>query len=115
MELRGYEAQITDEARGLRDRGFDPGSGCSSAASRDSAINALSERILFGDILPGRVVTVGVGGRSAEREFLTLQRSGKTDSGVGFLLGDPLEFAVTLMRPGGVCENSSRSPRPVCA
>ena len=72
MEAQDMKLQITDEARGLlADRGFDPVLGARPlrrAIQRDIE-DALSERILFGDILPGQVVTVGVKGEGAEREF----------------------------------------------
>ena len=72
MEAQDMKLQITDEARELlADRGFDPGLGARPlrrAIQRDIE-DALSERILFGDILPGQVVTVGVKGEGVEREF----------------------------------------------
>ena len=72
METQDMKLQITDEARELlADRGFDPVLGARPlrrAIQRDIE-DALSERILFGDILPGQVVTVGVKGEGAEREF----------------------------------------------
>ena len=72
MEAQDLKLQITDEARELlADRGFDPVLGARPlrrAIQRDIE-DALSERILFGDILPGQVVTVGVKGEGAEREF----------------------------------------------
>ena len=72
MEAEDMKLQITDEARELlADRGFDPVLGARPlrrAIQRDIE-DALSERILFGDILPGQVVTVGVKGEGAEREF----------------------------------------------
>ena len=72
MEAQDMKLQITDEARELlADRGFDPILGARPlrrAIQRDIE-DALSERILFGDILPGQVVTVGVKGEGAEREF----------------------------------------------
>lgn len=72
MEAQDMKLQITDEARELlADRGFDPVLGARPlrrAIQRDIE-DALSERILFGDILPGQVVTVGVKGEVAEREF----------------------------------------------
>ena len=72
MEGQDMKLQITDEARELlADRGFDPVLGARPlrrAIQRDIE-DALSERILFGDILPGQVVTVGVKGEGAEREF----------------------------------------------
>lgn len=72
MEAQDMKLQINDEARELlADRGFDPVLGARPlrrAIQRDIE-DALSERILFGDILPGQVVTVGVKGEGAEREF----------------------------------------------
>ena len=72
MEAQDMKLQITDEARELlADRGFDPVLGARPlrrAIQRDIE-DALSERILFGDILPGQVVTVGVKGEGKEREF----------------------------------------------
>ena len=72
MEAQDMKLQITDEARELlADRGFDPVLGARPlrrAIQRDIE-DALSERILFGDLLPGQVVTVGVKGEGAEREF----------------------------------------------
>ena len=72
MEAQDMKLQITDEARELlADRGFDPVLGARPlrrAIQRDIE-DALSERILFGDILPGQVVTVGVKGEGAERGF----------------------------------------------
>lgn len=72
MEAQDMKLQITDEARELlAGRGFDPVLGARPlrrAIQRDIE-DALSERILFGDILPGQVVTVGVKGEGAEREF----------------------------------------------
>ncbi len=72
MEAQDMKLQITDEARELlADRGFDPVLGARPlrrAIQRDIE-DALSERILFGDILPGQVVTVGVKGEGTEREF----------------------------------------------
>lgn len=72
MEAQDMKLQITDEARELlADRGFDPVLGARPlrrAIQRDIE-DALSERILFGDILPGQVVTVGVKGEGAERDF----------------------------------------------
>ena len=72
MEAQDMKLQITDEARELlADRGFDPVLGARPlrrAIQRDIE-DALSELILFGDILPGQVVTVGVKGEGAEREF----------------------------------------------
>ena len=72
MEAQDMKLQITDEARELlADRGFDPVLGARPlrrAIQRDIE-DALSERILFGDILQGQVVTVGVKGEGAEREF----------------------------------------------
>ena len=72
MENQNMSLQITDEARELlADRGFDPVLGARPlrrAIQRDIE-DALSERILFGEIVPGQVVTVGVRGEGDEREF----------------------------------------------
>ena len=72
VRAQGMELQLTDAARDLlADRGFDPVLGARPlrrAIQRDIE-DALSERILFGEILPGQVVTVGVTGEGAEREF----------------------------------------------
>ena len=72
MESQNMSLQITDEARELlADRGFDPVLGARPlrrAIQRDIE-DALSERILFGEIVPGQVVTVGVRGEGDEREF----------------------------------------------
>ena len=72
MESQNMSLQITDEARELlADRGFDPVLGARPlrrAIQRDIE-DALSERILFGEIVPGKVVTVGVRGEGDEREF----------------------------------------------
>ena len=72
MEAQDMKLQITDEARELlADRGFDPVLGARPLrrAIQREIEDALSERILFGDILPGQVVTVGVKGEGTEREF----------------------------------------------
>ncbi len=65
MESQNMSLQITDEARELlADRGFDPVLGARPlrrAIQRDIE-DALSERILFGEIVPGQVVSVGVRG-----------------------------------------------------
>ncbi len=72
MEAQDMRLQLTDEARELlADRGFDPVLGARPlrrAIQRDIE-DALSERILFGEIMPGQVVTVGVSGEGADREF----------------------------------------------
>ena len=72
MESQNMSLQITDEARELlADRGFDPVLGARPlrrAIQRDIE-DALSESILFGEIVPGQVVTVGVRGEGDEREF----------------------------------------------
>jgi ATP-dependent Clp protease ATP-binding subunit ClpC len=72
MRAQGMELQLTDAARDLlADRGFDPVLGARPlrrAIQRDIE-DALSERILFGEVLPGQVVTVGVQGEGADREF----------------------------------------------
>ena len=72
MRAQGMELQLTEDARQLlADRGFDPVLGARPlrrAIQRDIE-DALSERILFGEILPGQVVTVGAEGEGAERHF----------------------------------------------
>ncbi|MGO3797276.1 MAG: ATP-dependent Clp protease ATP-binding subunit [Pauljensenia sp.] len=72
MQEQGMELQLTDEARELlADRGYDPVLGARPlrrAIQRDIE-DALSERILFGEIAPGQVVTVGVTGEGTDREF----------------------------------------------
>ncbi|WP_026459889.1 ATP-dependent Clp protease ATP-binding subunit [Schaalia suimastitidis] len=72
MEAQDMRLQLTDEARDLlADRGFDPVLGARPlrrAIQRDIE-DALSERILFGEIVPGQIVTVGVSGEGNEREF----------------------------------------------
>ncbi len=72
MTEQGMQLQLTDEARDLlADRGFDPVLGARPlrrAIQRDIE-DALSERILFGEIHSGQVVTVGVTGEGDEREF----------------------------------------------
>lgn len=72
MEAQDMKLQITDSARALlADRGFDPVLGARPlrrAIQRDIE-DALSERILFGEILPGEIVTIDVKGEGDEREF----------------------------------------------
>ncbi len=72
MRAQNMVLQLTDEARDLlADRGFDPVLGARPlrrAIQRDIE-DALSERILFGEVLPGQVVTVGVEGEGRDREF----------------------------------------------
>ncbi|QWW19811.1 ATP-dependent Clp protease ATP-binding subunit [Schaalia sp. 19OD2882] len=72
MEAQDMRLQLTDAARELlADRGFDPVLGARPlrrAIQRDIE-DALSERILFGEITPGQVVTVGVTGEGPDREF----------------------------------------------
>ncbi|MDO4259966.1 MAG: ATP-dependent Clp protease ATP-binding subunit [Actinomycetaceae bacterium] len=72
MESQDMRLQLTDEARELlADRGFDPVLGARPlrrAIQRDIE-DALSERILFGEITPGQVVTVGVRAEGDDREF----------------------------------------------
>ncbi|MDN6794222.1 MAG: ATP-dependent Clp protease ATP-binding subunit [Propionibacterium sp.] len=88
MKEQDMELQLTDEARDLlADRGFDPVLGARPlrrAIQRDIE-DALSERILFGEITPGQVVTVGVSGEGAEREF--------TFSGGAVAVAEPVEAA----------------------
>ncbi|MDC4233497.1 ATP-dependent Clp protease ATP-binding subunit [Actinomyces sp. B33] len=72
MEAQDMHLQLTDEARNLlADLGFDPVLGARPLrrAIQREIEDALSERILFGEILPGQVVTVGVEGEGAERAF----------------------------------------------
>ena len=72
MEDQNMKLQITDAARELlADRGYDPVLGARPlrrAIQRDIE-DALSERILFGEIMPGQVVTVDVAGEGDQREF----------------------------------------------
>lgn len=72
MRAQDMNLQLTDEARDLlADRGFDPVLGARPlrrAIQRDIE-DALSERILFGEIKGGQVVTVGVEGEGDERHF----------------------------------------------
>ena len=68
--------QLTDEARELlADVGFDPVLGARPLrrAIQREIEDALSERILFGELQPGQVVTVGVTGEGKERD-VHLQR-----------------------------------------
>ena len=71
MEDQEMKLQLTDDARDLlADRGFDPVLGARPlrrAIQRDIE-DALSERILFGEISPGDVVTVGVRGHAKTAE-----------------------------------------------
>ncbi|MDK6294709.1 hypothetical protein QP091_09090, partial [Aerococcus urinae] len=63
---------LTKDAKELlADRGYDPVLGARPlrrAIQRDIE-DALSERILFGEIMPGQVVTVDVAGEGDQREF----------------------------------------------
>ncbi len=72
MKAQDMDLQLTDEARDLlADRGFDPVLGARPlrrAIQRDIE-DALSERILFGEITSGQVVTVGVEGEGEDRHF----------------------------------------------
>jgi len=72
MEDQNMKLQISDAARELlADRGYDPVLGARPlrrAIQRDIE-DALSERILFGEIKPGQVVTVDVAGEGDQREF----------------------------------------------
>ena len=65
MEAQDMRLQLTDEARELlADVGFDPVLGARPLrrAIQREIEDALSERILFGELQPGQVVTVGVTG-----------------------------------------------------
>ena len=72
MEAQDMRLQLTDEARELlADVGFDPVLGARPLrrAIQREIEDALSERILFGELQPGQVVTVGVTGEGKERAF----------------------------------------------
>ena len=72
MEAQGMRLQLTDEARELlADVGFDPVLGARPLrrAIQREIEDALSERILFGELQPGQVVTVGVTGEGKDRTF----------------------------------------------
>ena len=72
MEVQDMRLQLTDEARELlADVGFDPVLGARPLrrAIQREIEDALSERILFGELQPGQVVTVGVTGEGKERTF----------------------------------------------
>ena len=72
MEAQDMRLQLTDEARELlADVGFDPVLGARPLrrAIQREIEDALSERILFGELQPGQVVTVGVAGEGKERAF----------------------------------------------
>ena len=72
MEAQDMRLQLTDEARELlTDVGFDPVLGARPLrrAIQREIEDALSERILFGELQPGQVVTVGVTGEGKERTF----------------------------------------------
>ena len=72
MEAQDMRLQLTDEARELlADVGFDPVLGARPLrrAIQREIEDALSERILFGELQPGQVVTVGVTGEGKERKF----------------------------------------------
>ena len=72
MEAQDMRLQLTDEARELlADVGFDPVLGARPLrrAIQREIEDALSERILFGELQPGQVVTVGVTGEGKGRTF----------------------------------------------
>ena len=72
MEAQDMRLQLTDEARELlADVGFDPVLGARPLrrAIQREIEDALSERILFGELQPGQVVAVGVTGEGKERTF----------------------------------------------
>ena len=72
MQAQDMRLQLTDEARELlADVGFDPVLGARPLrrAIQREIEDALSERILFGELQPGQVVTVGVTGEGKERTF----------------------------------------------
>ena len=72
MEAQDMRLQLTDEARELlADVGFDPVLGARPLrrAIQREIEDALSERILFRELQPGQVVTVGVTGEGKERTF----------------------------------------------
>lgn len=72
MAEQGMHIQLTDEARELlAERGYDPVLGARPlrrVIQRDLE-DVISERILFGDIKPGDVVTVGVDEADGKPEF----------------------------------------------
>ena len=72
MEAQDMRLQLTDEARELlADVGFDPVLGARPLrrAIQREIEDALSERILFGELQPGQVVTVCVSGEGKDRKF----------------------------------------------
>ena len=72
MEAQDMRLQLMDEARELlADVGFDPVLGARPLrrAIQREIEDALSERILFGELQPGQVVTVGVSGEGKDRKF----------------------------------------------
>ena len=72
MEAQDMRLQLTDDARELlADVGFDPVLGARPLrrAIQREIEDALSERILFGELQPGQVVTVGVTGEGKDRAF----------------------------------------------
>ncbi|WP_276671896.1 ATP-dependent Clp protease ATP-binding subunit [Schaalia cardiffensis] len=72
MEAQDMRLQLSDEARELlADLGFDPVLGARPLrrAIQREIEDALSERILFGEIQPGQLVLVGVEGEGKERKF----------------------------------------------
>ena len=73
MEAQDMHLQLSDGARELlADLGFDPVLGARPLrrAIQREIEDSLSERILFGEIQPGQVVTVGVEGEGKERKFI---------------------------------------------
>ncbi|MSS84117.1 ATP-dependent Clp protease ATP-binding subunit [Actinomycetaceae bacterium WB03_NA08] len=72
MQDQDMRLQLTDEARELlAERGFDPVLGARPlrrVIQRDIE-DSISERILFGDIKPGDLVTVGVKEEDGQKEF----------------------------------------------
>ena len=72
MEAQDMHLQLSDGARELlADLGFDPVLGARPLrrAIQREIEDSLSERILFGEIQSGQVVTVGVEGEGKERKF----------------------------------------------
>jgi len=72
MEDQGMHLQLTDDARALlADKGYDPVLGARPlrrVIQRDIE-DAISERILFGNVKSGDVVTVGVKEENGEKQF----------------------------------------------
>ena len=78
MEAQHMRLQLTDEARELlADVGFDPVLGARPLrrAIQREIEDALSERILFGELQPGQVVTVGVTGEGKDRTFTFITKT----------------------------------------